>query len=84
MLAICLYKDYIKSCAAAAADPQQPLKEFRMENRNEALCTLGETGRTGLQIVKYFQELISLGQFLHLLISRKALKFFMVMTVSHD
>ena len=27
-----------------------PLKKFRVENRNEALCPLGKTGRTGLQI----------------------------------
>ena len=26
-------------------------KELRVESRNEALCTLGKTGRTGLQIV---------------------------------
>ena len=28
----------IKSCAAAAADLHHPLKEFRVESRNEALC----------------------------------------------
>ena len=27
-----------------------PLEEFRVENRNEALCTLDKTGRTGLQL----------------------------------
>ena len=41
----------IKSCAAAAADFQHPLK---VESRNEALCALGKTAITGLQIVKYF------------------------------
>ena len=41
-------------------------------------------GRTGLQIVRYSQELIFWAQFLYLLVSRKALKSFMVMTVSHD
>ena len=61
-----------------------PCNEFRVESKNEAPCALGKTGRTGLQIVRYFQELIQWAQFLHLLISRKALKFFMVMTVSHD
>ena len=42
--------------------------------RKEALCTLGETGRTGLQIVQYFQESILWIQLLYLLISRKVLK----------
>ena len=31
-----------------------PWKEFRVESRNEALCALGKTGRTGLQIVRHF------------------------------
>ena len=30
-------------------------KEFRVEIRNEALCALGKTSRTGLQFVRYFQ-----------------------------
>ena len=29
-----------------------------MENINEALCAQRKTGRTGFQIVRYFQELI--------------------------
>ena len=34
-----------------------PLKEFRVESRTEADTeALGKTGRTGLQIVRYFQE----------------------------
>ena len=32
----------IKSCAAVAAHLQHPLKESRMESRNEALCVLGK------------------------------------------
>ena len=32
----------IKSCAAAAADLQHPLKKFRLENRNEVLCAPGK------------------------------------------
>ena len=48
----------IKSCAAAAADLQQPNKEFRVESRNKALCAQGKTGRTGLQTVRYARELI--------------------------
>ena len=35
-----------------------PCKEFREESRNEALYAQGETGRTGLQIARYFHELI--------------------------
>ena len=39
-----------------------PYKELRVESRNEALCPqwMWEwgTGRTSLQIVRYFQELI--------------------------
>ena len=54
-------------------------KEFRVEIRKEALCPLGKTGRTGLQIIRYFQEKILWTQFLYLLISSKALKSFMVM-----
>ena len=32
----------IKSCAAAAADLQHPLEEFRVASRNVALCALGK------------------------------------------
>ena len=35
-----------------------PWKEFRVKIRNEALCALGKTGRTDLQIVRSFQEKI--------------------------
>ena len=61
-----------------------PWKEFRVENRNEALCAQGKAGRTGLQMVRYFQEPILWAQFWYLLICIKALKSFMVMTVPHD
>ena len=49
-----------------------------MKIRNEALCALGKTGRTGLQIVKSFQEKILWSQFLHLLIPRETLMSLMV------
>ena len=52
-----------------------PWKEFRVEIRNEALGALRKTGGTGLQRVRYFQELILWAQFLHLLISRKHYTF---------
>ena len=55
-----------------------------MESRKEVLYALGKTGRIGLQIVKYFQELILGAQYLHPLVSRKALKSFMVMTAPCD
>ena len=45
-----------------------------MKIRNEALCALGKTGRTGLQIIRSFQEKI----LLHLLIPRKTLTSLMV------
>ena len=44
----------------------------------------GKAGRTGLQMVRYFQEPILWDQFWYLLICIKALKSFMVMTVPHD
>ena len=46
----------IKSSTVAAADFRDSLKEFRVENRNKVLWAQGKTGRTGLQIVRYFQE----------------------------
>ena len=51
-------------------------KEFRVETRSEAFCVLGKTGRTDLQTVRYFQRKILWVEFLHLLLSRKALKPF--------
>ena len=54
-----------------------PWKEFRMEIRNEAFCALGKTGRTGLQIDTFRRRFFE-PKFLHLLISRKALKWLMV------
>ena len=58
-----------------------PGREFREEN--EALCSR-ETGGTGLQIVRYFQELVSRSQFLHLLMSRKALNPFLMTSAPCD
>ena len=49
-----------------------PWKEFRVAIRNEALCALGKTGRTGLQI-DIFRRFCE-SKFLHIFISRKALK----------
>ena len=46
----------MKSLAAAVTGLNTLQKEFRAGIRNEALCALGKTGRTDLQIVRYFQE----------------------------
>ena len=43
---------------ATAMALKGPWKEFRVKIINEALCALGKTGRTGLQIVRSFQEKI--------------------------
>ena len=40
-----------------------PWKELLMKIRSEALCALGKTGGTGLQIVRYFEEKILWAQF---------------------
>lgn len=38
----------VKSCVAVAADLHTPLKEFRVERRDEALCAgVGERGLAG-------------------------------------
>ena len=49
----------------------------------EALCSR-ESGGTDLQRIRYFQELISWSQSLHLFISRKALNPFMVTSAPCD
>ena len=83
-LALAIYLHRIKSCATAAADLQQPLKGVQGgEQKWGTLCS-GKSGRTGLQIVRYFQEQILWAQFLYLLIFRKVLKSFMVTIVPHD
>ena len=53
------------------------------EEKWSVLCS-GKTDRTGPQIVRSFQELVLWAQFLYLLLSRKALKSFMVMIISCD
>lgn len=55
-------------------------KEFSVEIRNAALCALGRTGRTSLQI----EQKILRAHFLPLLISTKALKSFMVTSAPYD
>ena len=46
----------VKSYAFAAAAFHSPWKTFVSEIRNEAVCALGETGRTGLQILHIFRS----------------------------
>ena len=48
----------IKSLASVIVDLQHTQKEFRVELRIEAHCGVGKTGRTGFQIVRYFQKKI--------------------------
>ena len=73
----------IKSGASAAADLQTP-PGSSWGWREVRHPVLWKTSRTGLQIVRYFQELILRAQFLHLLISRTALNFFMVTSAPCD
>ena len=40
------------------ADFQWPWKEFRVKIKNEVFHALGKTGKTGLQIVRSFQEIL--------------------------
>ena len=54
-----------------------------MEIRNEALCALGKKNRTGLQIY-IFRRRFYESNFLHLLISRKALKSLLAATFSQN
>ena len=74
----------IKSCALGAADLQHPLKGGHSGKQKQGICALGTTGRTGLQLVRYSQELILWAHCLYCLLSRKAQTFCMVMTVSRD
>ena len=70
----------IKSRAAEVADLQQPLKGAQgREQKWGAMCSR-KTGGTGLQI----DGPILWAQFLYLLKSRKALKFFMMMPAPWD
>ena len=61
-------------CWCCCWTPTPPEVVQGREQKWCALCS-GKTGRTSLQIVRYSQELILWAQFLCLLISRKALKF---------
>ena len=61
----------IESGATAAAGLPRPCKRSGRGSGVRALCS-GDTGGTGVQIVRYFQEILG-AQFLNLLISRKAL-----------
>ena len=74
--AICLYRDWIRShCSCWPSTSPEKCSGWRSGVRHSLLW---ETGRTGFQIVRYFQEKILLAQFLHLLVPRKTLKSFVV------
>ena len=69
-------------CSCWPSTPPERSSGWKAEMRHSVLG--GKTGRTSLQIVRYFQEPILWAQFWYLLICIKALKSFMVMTVPHD
>ena len=48
----------MRSLATAVTNLQHTLKGVQGEINHEALCALGKTGRTGLQIASYFQEIL--------------------------
>ena len=63
----------IMSCWSCwPSTPPEKSSGWRAEMRHSVLR--GKAGRTALQIVRYFQEMILWAQFLHLFVSRKALK----------
>lgn len=74
----------INSCALGAADLQHPLKGGHSGEQKQGICALATTGRPGLQLVGYSQELILRAQVLYCLLYRKAQTFCMVTTVSRD
>ena len=82
----------IKSCAAAAADLQHPLKGVQGGVQKWGSLCSRKTGRTGLPtvrhyqevILRYYQEVILWTHFYYLFKSRTALKSFTVMTALHD
>lgn len=74
--------------ATAVVELQHPLKGAQRvwkQMGSEALCALEQTGRTGLQTVRYFsRRRFYEPKFLHLAISRKALKSFTGTSVPQD
>ena len=81
-LGICLYMDWFMSHSNYwPSTPPERSSGWRSGVRHSELW---ENWWTDLYIVRYFQEKILWTQFLHLLITRKALKSFMVMSVPHD
>ena len=61
-----------------------PGKELRVESRNEVLYAQGETGRTGLQRLFFFPGANFMSSILCVLVSRKTLKSFSVLTAPCD
>ena len=76
-LAICFYRDWIRSHCSCRE------RAHRGEPEGGPRCS-EKAGRTGLQIVRYFQEKVLRAHFLHLLVSRKALKSFVVTSAPHE
>ena len=82
-LVICLSVDWTME-PLQLLDPQHPLKWAQGGDQQWGTLCSREIGRTGLPIVSYFQEEILWAQFLHLLVSRKALKSFLVTSSEGD
>ena len=73
----------IKSWWTATPDLQYPLKGIHGGVQEWGICALGKAGRTSLHLGRYFQYILW-AKFLHLFISRKVPKSFMVMSAPHD
>ena len=72
----------IKSLATAVANLRHILKRDQCEDQEQGLLCSGKNWQN-TSWDRYFQKKILWAQFLHLLISRKALKSFMAMTAPH-
>ena len=72
----------IESCAPAAVDLGCARKG--VQGGGTGILCSRKTGRTGLQVDRYFKELISWSESLHLLISRKALNPFVMTSAPCD
>ena len=66
-------------------NPPEGSSGWRAEKRHAVVrWVAGGTGKTGPQIVTYFWSRFYEPKSLYFLVSRKILKSFLVMTVSHD
>ena len=80
--AICLWGDWTLCCCSYQQDLQHHPRGI--QGRDWGTLSSRESGRTGLSIVRYFQELISWSQSLYLFMSRESLNPFIVTSAPHD